>query len=383
MGAMIEKERAGHGGAPPRPTLPTRVSREVAHVRSSLLTFGPPTRGRWPLAIQAALAMSVPVVLLAALGRADLGLLAATGAFTGLYGGRATPRERAVLVPVVAVALLLSAAAGAVAAAGGTAVVLVGLLVWSVLASAGTLAFSLGPPGPIFFVLVFGLSAGVTAVHDGARVVEPTTLLAAVAGSSAFAYLLAVAPLLRRRHRRAPARSLRELLPGFRLDDGARTVLLRATAVAVVGVAAAAVVDPQRAYWVVTAGVAVVGVSAARRVTVTRGVHRAVGTVAGAALFLLLAQLGPSGVVLGLVLGALQLAVELVVVRHYALALTFITPLVLLIATAATGGALASTDVALERVVDTLVGAAIGIACAVLVAPASRELAADPGHVRG
>jgi uncharacterized membrane protein YccC len=98
-------------------------------------------------------------------------------------------------------------------------------------------------------------------------------------------------------------------------------------------------------------------------------VHRAVGTAAGAALFLLLARLGPEGVVLGLVLGALQLAVELVVVRHYALALTFITPLVLLIATAATGGALASTDVALERVVDTVVGAAIGIACALLVAP--------------
>lgn len=269
-------------------------------------------------------------------------------------------------------ALLLSAAAGAAAATGGTVVVLIGLLVWTVLASAGTLAFSLGPPGPIFFVLVFGLAAGVTAVHDGVRVVEPATLLAAVAGSSAFAYLLAVAPLVRRRNRRAPARSLRELLPGPRLDDGTRTVLVRATAVAVVGVAAAAVVDPQGAYWVVTAGVAVVGVTAARRVTVTRGVHRAVGTATGAALFLLLARLGPEGVVLGLVLGALQLAVELVVVRHYALALTFITPLVLLIATAATGGALASTDVALERVVDTVVGAAIGIACAVLVVPPPR-----------
>ncbi len=370
MAGMTDHERAGHDGAPPRHG---RVRREIAHLSTSLLTLGPPTRGRWTLAVQAALAMAVPVVVLSALGRADLGLLAATGAFTGLYGGRATARERAVLVPVVGLALLLSAAAGALAAAGGPTLAHLGLLGWTVVAAAASLAFSLGPPGPIFFVLVFGLSAGVTAVHDGARAVEPATLLVAVAGSSAFAYVLAVAPLLRGRNRRAPARSLRELLPGPRFDADTVTVLARVSAVAVVGVAAAAVVDPPRAYWVVTAGVAVVGVTAARRVSVTRGVHRAVGTATGAALFLVLAQLGPRGVVLGLVLGALQLAVELVVVRHYALALTFITPLVLLIATAATSGPGAPVDVALERVVDTVVGAAVGIVCAVLVAPPGRR----------
>lgn len=46
-------------------------------------------------------------------------------------------------------------------------------------------------------------------------------------------------------------------------------------------------------------------------------------------------------------------------VRHYALALVFITPLVLLLTGAATGE-IGSMDVAWERIVDTLVGAALG-----------------------
>ena len=69
---------------------------------------------------------------------------------------------------------------------------------------------------------------------------------------------------------------------------------------------------------------------------------------------------------LGLVLGGLQFVIELVVVRHYALALVFITPLVLLIIGAATGDS-ASLPLALERVVDTLVGAAVGTVAALAV----------------
>lgn len=65
-------------------------------------------------------------------------------------------------------------------------------------------------------------------------------------------------------------------------------------------------------------------------------------------------------------LGLLQFVIELVVVRHYALALVFITPLALLIIGAATGDA-GSMPLAFERVVDTLVGAAVGTVAALTV----------------
>ena len=109
-----------------------------------------------------------------------------------------------------------------------------------------------------------------------------------------------------------------------------------------------------------------VGMPVGRRDAATRGIHRTAGTLVGAALYLVLAFLPLPVWALGVVLGLLQFAIELVVVRHYALALVFITPLVLLIIGAATGDA-ASIPLAFERVVDTLVGAAIGTAAALAV----------------
>lgn len=85
------------------------------------------------------------------------------------------------------------------------------------------------------------------------------------------------------------------------------------------------------------------------------------GTLVGAGLYALLALLHPAGLWLALLLGILQFLIELVVVRHYALALVFITPLVLLLTGAATGE-IGDMSIALERIVDTVVGAALGAA---------------------
>lgn len=184
------------------------------------MRFGPPVGPRWHLATQAAAAMAVPVVVLSLLGLEQLGLLAATGAFAVLYGGRLTPRERSRVVPLIAIALFVSA------------------------------------------------------------------------------------------------------------------------------------------------GIAVLGVSASRRVALTRGIHRALGSAAGGGLYLLIALVPLPGVVLGLVLGGLQFVIELVIVRHYALALMFITPLVLLILGSAGAG---GVDVAVERVVDTVPGSALGVLSGLIV----------------
>ncbi|MBD3757668.1 MAG: FUSC family protein [Microbacterium sp.] len=348
------------------PTLRARVRAEAAHVARSLTTFGPARGRRWPLALQAGLAMAVPIVVLAASGHASIALLAATGAFTVIYGGWLRPRERARFAPLVALALATCAAAGTLAAAGGTIAALIGVLVVTILSAAVAGWISLGPPGPVFFVLVFGLSAQVTSVHAGGqRAVDPWVYLALVAASSVFACLLVVAPLALPRYRREPVRPLRELFPR-RWGAIARTLTVRAAIVGVVGVAAAAVLDPERSYWIVCAGIAVVGLPVGRRDAAVRGIHRTVGTVVGAAAYLALAFLPLPVWALGLVLGGLQFVIELVVVRHYALALVFITPLVLLIIGAATGDS-ASLPLALERVVDTLVGAAVGTVAALAV----------------
>lgn len=102
-----------------------------------------------------------------------------------------------------------------------------------------------------------------------------------------------------------------------------------------------------------------IGVVAVRGIALQRAVHRMRGTILGAGVYALLALLHPTGLWLALLLGALQFTIELVVVRHYALALALITPLVLLLTGAATG-TIGDMSVALERVVDTLAGAVLG-----------------------
>lgn len=333
----------------------------------SLFAFAPARGPRWPIATQAALGIALPIAVMTLLGQAPLGYIAASGAFTVLFVGSAPVVERARVLPFVGLALIASAALG-VAASANPWFVSIGVVLVAIGSAAASFAFRLGPPGPLFFVLVFGLSAHVV---SGATV-DPLVYVAALAAGCAFSYLVAMTPLLLPRVRRTTSRPLRELLPGPALDAASRVLLLRVAIVAVVGVLLGLVIDPTRTYWIVGSAVAVVGVAAARRAAFQRGLHRMLGTVVGAGLYAALALLHPSGLWLALLLGALQFAIELVVVRHYALALVFITPLVLLLTGAATGE-IGAMDVAWERIVDTLVGAALGAASGLLHPRASSD----------
>ncbi|WP_431074230.1 FUSC family protein [Microbacterium phyllosphaerae] len=326
----------------------------------SLFALAPKRGPRWHLATQAALGIAVPIAAMTLLGEPSLGYIAASGAFTVLFAGTAPVIDRARILPFVAAGLILSAALG-VALSASAVLVSIGVVVVAIVSAALAFGFRLGPPGPLFFVLVFGLSAHVIASSP----IAPLVYIAALAAGCLFSYLVAMAPLLLPRSRTIAARPLRELLPGPAFTPDSRLLLVRVAIVAVIGVLLGLVIDPTRTYWIVGSAVAVIGVAAARRAAVQRGLHRMLGTVVGAGVYALLALLHPSGLWLALLLGALQFTIELVVVRHYALALVFITPLVLLLTGAATGD-IGSMDVAFERIVDTVVGAALGAASGLL-----------------
>ena len=310
----------------------------------SLFAFGPSPGPRWQLGLQAALGLAVPIAVMTLLGQPILGFIAASGAFTVLFAGFSPVVERARVLPFVGAGLIVSAALGVLVAENPWLVSL-GVVVVAIASSALAFGFRLGPPGPLFFVLVFGLSAHVIATAP----IAPTVYVAALAAGVVFSYLVTLAPLLLSRVRAKRARPLHELLPGPALDADARLLLLRVAIVAVLGVVLGSLVDPGRSYWVVGAAIAVIGVAAARRAAFQRGLHRMLGTLVGAGAYALLALLHPSGLWLALLLGALQFTIELVVIRNYALALIFITPLVLLLTGAATGE-IGSMDVALERI---------------------------------
>lgn len=320
----------------------------------SLFAFGPSHGPRWPIGLQAALGIAAPIAVMTLIGRPALGFVAASGAFTVLFAGSSPVRERAKIQPFVAAALIVSAALGVLAAPSAW-LTTIGVIVVAVGSAALAFGFRLGPPGPLFFVLEFGLSSHIAATAP----IGGWTYLAAFAAGCAFSYLVSVSALVLPRARAAGSRPLRELLPGPSLDADARMLLLRVVLVSVVGAALSLLVDPNRSYWIVGGAVAVIGVAAARRAAFQRGLHRMVGTVVGSGVYALIALLHPRGLWIALLLGVLQFAIELVVVRHYAFALAFITPLVLLL-TGAASGEIGDMAIALERIVDTVVGAALG-----------------------
>jgi uncharacterized membrane protein YccC len=132
--------------------------------------------------------------------------------------------------------------------------------------------------------------------------------------------------------------------------------------------AIAAMLDIQRGFWVdITIAVIL------RPYIVTtfeRGVQRVVGTVLGCfvAAGLLAAVSGDVAVVA--VLLALAFATFAVLPLNYGWAVLFLTPLVVLMVGFALG---AGPDVAIDRIVDTLIGGAIAVAAATLLWPRSER----------
>jgi len=326
----------------------------------SLGTMVPAKEPRWPIALQAAIVLTVPILVGIAVGRVDLGLIAATGAFTVPYFAALPRLERLRLRPIAGLVLVLASLLGALLAPYGWLSGL-GLIAVTTLVGVAVHGYRLGPPGPLFPILVYGMSGH--AVNGGLPAV---TVVGTVAAGCAWAVLASVAPLVRRVHWRVTPRPLRVLLARPVWDRGAKELVARTAIVAVLGTALSLLyVDPDRAYWTVAAGAVVVGVVPGRGPAVTRGLHRAVGTVLGVGVYVAIAFSGMPALVLAFTLGALQFVTELAITRHYAIAVTAVTPMALVIVTASAGelGDLAVTG---ERIVDTALGAGLAVATALL-----------------
>lgn len=326
----------------------------------SLGTVAPPGQPRWPIGLQAAIVMVVPILVGMAWDRVDLGLIAATGAFTVPYFAALPRLERLRLRPLAGLVLVATSVVGVLLAPYPWASAL-GLVAVTSLVGVAVHGYRLGPPGPLFPILIYGLSGH--AVGGG---MSPVTLVATVAAGCAWAVVASIAPLVRRAHWQITPRPLSVLLARPTWDHGARELVWRTVIVALVGtVVSLLFFDAERAYWTVAAGIVVIGVVPGRGPAVTRGLHRAVGTIAGIAVYLGIASLDPAPVLLALTLGALQFITEVAITRHYAFAVTAVTPMALIIVTAASG-TFGDTSVTGERILDTIVGCAIAVATALL-----------------
>ena len=117
----------------------------------------------------------------------------------------------------------------------------------------------------------------------------------------------------------------------------------------------------QRPYWVPVSCLAVIQ-GASLRAVWTRQVQRIAGTALGLLLFWGLAALPLGAWSVAWTITALSFVIETLVVRHYGLAVVFITPLSILLAEAARLGTTAPHALMQARLIDTVLGCVVGLA---------------------
>lgn len=231
-----------------------------------------------------------------------------------------------------------------------------------------------GPPGPLIFIFAAGAAMrNPTSLLD---VLERSAITAAVA-------LLAWAICAATEHfRHHPPR---EDPPPPSPAHSSPDLLIASTRSAVAaGIAAFTSYAFGAAYpfWAAMGALAVLQ-GAHLHIGMNRALQRMAGTVAGAILVWLILAQNPSFWVVFAILVVLQYVTEVIIGFNYGLGQILVTPMALLMTRLAVPG-VDGTAMVSERILDTLLGAAIGITIAVLWSSLEerRQLARHAEHLR-
>jgi hypothetical protein len=306
----------------------------------------------WEMPVAAALASGLPIFIGVAWGELGLGLVGSMGGLVFLHLPATRLAHRMAWLMACAFGMTGSHALGMLGHLYPPLLVPL-LVVITILVTMVCRFYAAPPPGSLFFVMAAAIGAysparGPAALAQVGAVALGTVLAVAIA----FLYSLHIVS-----RRGVPA-------PSPPPDPEFDFVVVDSVVIGgFVGLSllAAHGLGLERPYWVPVSCLAIIQ-GASLRAAWTRQLQRIVGTAVGLLVFLGLAQvpLGPWGV--AGVLTALTFVVETLVVRHYGLAAVFITPMTILLAEAAQVPAMAPQRLMEARLVDTVVGAVIGLA---------------------
>ncbi len=327
-----------------------------ARLRESFAVAPPPSvRNAAVAGMQTALAVLIAVAAIHMSPWAHLQGFAALGALAALFGRFAPARQRMPTVLLSGVLLTASVGLLSVAAVAGAApvamLVCLGLLAGGVAWLANH--WRLGAPGAVIFV--FAGCAAIGPVDSWLTAVE--RVVATVAGVAVAWCICRVSDQLRADvPLPTPVASARPAL--HQGIAHARTALC-ATSAALLALAAG---WPHPA-WAAIGAMAVLQGSHLH-ITMHRAVQRTVGALIGSALAWAILAQQPAFWQLLLAVIVLQFITELVISANYALGQVFVTPMALLMTSLAAPAA--SAGMPMARVQDTVLGALVGIAFAVV-----------------
>ncbi|WP_104175220.1 FUSC family protein [Arthrobacter sp. Y81] len=324
------------------------------------------------VAIRCAVGVFIPLIILVLIDRMDLAIFASFGAFTGIYGRGELHRKRLFiqvragsLMLLVILLATLSARAGQALGLSDAAGTWTQVAATTLVAGACSLVIAWWrhrPAGSLFHIFAFAAIASIP--H------QPPLwqcMLASVV-TTVFCLLIGISSRVVRSRRTPwampePARLTPDEKRAARLEAVGYLVAagLAGTLATVVG---------QRLgfghnYWAMVAAVVPL-VGRTTRHRVARGIQRIIGTVLGLIVLAGVLLLNPAPWQTVLVIAVCQFGAEMFIARQYVLAQVFVTPLAL---SSTLLAAPAVPEVLLrDRIVETVIGAAVGIA--VVVTPA-------------
>lgn len=306
----------------------------------------------WQMPVAAALASGLPLLIGAYFDRLNFGLVSSLGGLVFLYLPGTPMHHRMVLLMVCAFGMVGCYTIGVMSQLFPV-LMMPAIVFTAILTTMVCRFYGLGPPGSLFFIMAASIGAyspvPMGRVPHMVGLVTMGSLLACLIGFFYSLYLL-------RLHAPKPVAPL----PAPSFDF----VVFDSVVIGVfvgISLALAQALQLQKAYWVPVSCLAVIqGVSL--RAVWNRQLHRIIGTSIGllVAWSLLLLPLGKWSI--SLTMMALTFIIEFTVVRHYAFATIFITPLTILLAEAATLGHGSPSALVQARFLDTVLGCLMGFA---------------------
>lgn len=359
---------SGHDPTSPRepgPKLPARrrdAARHLLHPRqlrdSLTLARQPSLRNATLAGLQAAITAGIALPLFYISPWSHLIGFAALGALVALFGRFAPSRSRLIILLLCGFWQAFAVFGMSVAAWLGTPIevqlLLLALLCGLFLFVSVTGRF--GAPGPLIFVFAAGASMAQGLGFE--QVIERTAATAIVA---ALAWVICAATDI---FRHLPSEEHPLPVEPLRPLDHRLIAAGRSAVGAGVAIFASYAFGANHPAWAAMGALAVMQ-GAHLHITMNRALQRMAGTLVGAVLAWALLMQDPSVWVLIAVLVGLQLLTEMVIGINYAFGQILVTPMALLM-TYLGAAQTVGPEMAPERVFDTILGATIGIAMAVL-----------------
>ncbi|MDK3018019.1 FUSC family protein [Pseudodonghicola flavimaris] len=355
------RNRPGAGSAEGSPRRADSL-RQLLHRRQLLdavtLARQPSLRNAALAGLQAALAMVIALPLFHFSPWPQLTGFASLGAMVALFGRFAPERGRSRILLMAALSQSFAVFAMSLAVwLGAPTALQLGLLA---LACGGffflTVSAGFGPPGALIFVFAAGAAMGHV---DSFTVVLGRTL--ATAGVAALACAICWGMETLRQPaaaaQRAPDDAARPL--GHRLFASGRIVIGAGLAAAI-----SHALGGHYPAWAAMGALAVMQ-GGHLHVSMNRALQRMAGTVVGALIAWAILIQDPGFLTVAVALAILQFTTELIIGTNYAFGQVLVTPMALLMSHLA-APATAGPAMAPERVIDTLLGASLGILVAVI-----------------